>query len=122
MQADAPGVVYIVTLLGQRLNEADILIMPVAGGVILVTSKRAVVVDAIYEENPDRLALAREHFFGVNVTTTQIDETANNADHFVKLFRPLPGDSEGRDGSRTGSGDRPHVRVSRDIVALRQGG
>src|ERR1700692_790071 len=98
MQANAPSVVHIVTLLGQCLDEPDVLIMPIARRVIFIAPESAVVVDTVYEENSDGLALAREHFFGINVAATQIHETANNADDFVKLVRPAPGDPEGRDG------------------------
>src|SRR5947207_2158593 len=102
VQADAPGVVHVVALFGQRLDQPHVLQEPVARRIVgAAAALAAVVVAAILKENADRLPLALADLFGIDVAAAKIREASDDAQDFAELVRPLPGDGEG--GNRAGA-------------------
>ena len=63
VQPVTPGVIKVVSFFRQRLDQADILKMPISSRVVFVAVQRPVVVHSIDKENANGLALARQNFF-----------------------------------------------------------
>src|SRR5262245_5678922 len=83
MLADAPNVIDVVVLFLERLDHAHVLKVPVALLVVLTTfTEAAIVVAAVLEEDSQRLLVGGGDALGINVAAAQIDEAADNADHF----------------------------------------
>src|SRR5262245_48427864 len=119
--ADAPRVVQIVALVGQRAHQPHVLQEPVARLVVLaVTSDAAVVVAAVLQVDADRLPVGPPDDVGVGVTAAEVGEAADDAEHLAELVGPLPRDGERRDGARAGAADAAPLRIRRDVVVLRE--
>ena len=109
--ADSPGVVQVVALLGQGAHQPHVLREPVSRFVIRpAAADAAVVVASVLQVNAQRLLLALADEVGVGVTAAQVDEAADQAEHFAELVRPLPGHSERRDRAGTGAADAALLR------------
>src|SRR6266545_8368343 len=105
MKIHAPRVVYIVALLRQGLHQANVLIEPVALLVVHAVADAPVVIPPVAQIDANRLLLARQHFFWIDVPAAQIHETADIAQHFSEMVGTLPGDCESRDSARTRAAD-----------------
>lgn len=115
----SPCVVHVITFLRQGLHQPDVLEEPVTLLVVVpVGIQGSIVVTAVLQENADGLLFGGTHQLGIYVAAPQIYETADDAQHFLKLGRAFPGDSECGDGSGTGSADAVTGRVLRDVVVL----
>src|SRR5690242_16442731 len=105
MRADAPTVIHVVTFLRQRGDHLDVLRVPVPFCIVLVriaATAAAIVIQAILQKNPQRLAFALANEIRINVAAANVREATNDADDLVKLIRPLPRDGERADRTRTG--------------------
>src|SRR5262249_12574424 len=86
--ADAPGVIDVVALVGERVHQRDILQEPVAPLVVLPIAF-AVVVASILQVDANRLFLALPHEIGVLIAAAQVHKAADDAEDFAKVVRPL---------------------------------
>jgi len=73
----APDVIHVIALFREGIDEADVLVKPVARGVVLAPlADAAVVVAAVLKEDTDRLLVGSEDTFGIDLAASQIDEAA----------------------------------------------
>src|SRR3954470_6594459 len=119
MQADAPGVIEVVSLLRQCIGEANVLIKPVARLVVFsILSHAAMVVAAILHEDANRLFLSCQYFFRIDMSSSEICEAADDGEDLSKLIRPLPRHRERGYSTRACAADAMPLRVGRDVVLL----
>src|SRR5678815_2306381 len=119
----SPRIVDVVTLLGERFHQADILQEPIAVRIVrTVAIGPTIVIPSVYHENPNRLSIAGEDLLRIDMSSLQIDKRSDSSQHFVELIRTLPRNGEGRDRSRTPSGDSVMIGIARDLVLLIESG
>ena len=83
-----------------------------------VHSQRSIIVPAIHQENTQRLLFAFENDVGIRISSTNIGEASDVAEHLTELIRALPRYCERGNGARTRSADAMPLRVSRNVVVL----
>src|SRR5579871_2781476 len=78
------------------------------------------VVLAILEEDPDRLGVSHgsANQARIYVSTTDIGETADVAEHFAEQIGPLPSDRERADAATADATDAATRRVFSQVVGL----
>ena len=89
----APGVVQVVAFLGERILQPDVLKEPVTARIVrAATSLAAIVVAPVLQEHAKRLLLALPDDVGVGVAAAiaEVDEAADDAEHFAEIVRALP--------------------------------
>src|SRR4051812_19007689 len=78
--ADPPRVVHVVALFRQRLHQPDVLQEPVTGLVVgAVGADATVVVAAVLQEHPYRLAVVLPYEVTVRMAAAQVREAADDA-------------------------------------------
>ena len=105
--ANAPDVVHVITLHGQRLHQPHVLKEPVPVGV----ARSAIVVPPVLHENTNGFLLTLRHEFGLNVFTANAGETSNEGNDLAEIVRSEPGHGEGSAPSGTGAHDPVQIRI-----------
>src|ERR1039457_5901039 len=116
---NAPRVVHLVALFGERLLHADVLIEPIARLIVAaVGSQTPIIVPAIHQEDTNRLLLALADDIRIGISAANVGETTDVAQHFSEVARPLPRHGESGDGARTRPADAMALGILRYVVLL----
>src|ERR1017187_5484208 len=116
---NAPRVVHLVALFGERLLHADVLIEPIARLIVAaVGSQTPIIVPAIHQEHTQRLLIALADNVRIGISAANVSETTHVAQHFSEVVRPLPRHGESRNGPRTRPADAMALGIFRYVVLL----
>src|SRR6185312_12736732 len=96
---------HVVSLLGERLHEPNVMVEPVPAGIVLAVSHATVVVAPVAEVDPDRLLAAGQNLLRERVPAVDVGKASYDAQHLPKGIGFVPRNHERGDRTRARATD-----------------